>query len=181
MMTPLAIAGLNWVREMPWMQKKKPASSIAGNKFDHLNLFQEDLETSMKFMADLLGIRWIGPMDHPKSKIRIALSDAGINIIQPTGQDDFGISDYMKKQGEGVGSLGFKVPDIEAAISEFESKGVRLVGRGIYTDDPNSDLKSAVFDPESTFGIMLELVEYQNTTPVALANLDWVKKLPWVE
>lgn len=184
MMTPMAITGLNLVQEMPWMQPPKEGkkeTSIMGDRIDHLNLFQFNLEESVKFFGDLLGLRWIGPIEHPELKIRMAFSDAGINIIQPTGQDSLGISDYMKKHGEGTGSLGFKVTDIEAAISEFESKDVKLIGKGMYASNPNTDLKVAVFDPESAFGVMFELVEYQNTTPVALANLDWVKRLPWME
>lgn len=183
-MTPVAIASLNWIREMPWMQppvKPKSANSISFGRNDYLNLFQYELEESVKFFANLLGIKFIGPIEQTKLKLRMAFSDAGINIIQATGKDRLGVADYMKKYGEGVGSLGFKVLDIESAISELESKGVRLIGRGIYADNPNSDIKAAVFDPDCAYGIMLELVEYQDTTPVAVANLNWIHKLPWMK
>jgi catechol 2,3-dioxygenase-like lactoylglutathione lyase family enzyme len=181
-MEPLAVACLDWVRDMPWMQPPvKPTAPILAGKFDHLNLFQNDLEVSSKFFSDILGIKFIGPIERTEAKIRIAFSDAGINIIQPTGEDSLGISEYLKKHGEGTGCLGFKVPDIESAISVFESKGVRLISRGLYGENPDSDIKSAIFDPDTAYGLMLELVEYHDTTPVALANLNWVNKLPWMD
>ena len=71
--------------------------------------------------------------------------------------------------------------DIESAISELESKGVRLIGRGTYAENLDSDIKIAVFDPDTAYGIMLELVEYQDTTPVAVANLNWINRLPWMQ
>lgn len=182
-LSPMATATINWVSEISWMQpemKPKSATSIKADRIDHLSFFQEDLETSVKFFDKLLGVRWVGPIELPELKLRMALSEVGFNIIQPTGRDRLGVSDYMKKHGEGVGSLGFKVPDIEAAISELESKGVHLIGRGVYADKPKSDLKAAVFDPDSTCGIMVQLVEYQTATAIALGNLNWLKRLPWM-
>ena len=183
-MAPMAIAGLDWVHKMPWMQPPiKPGSAlnIKAERINNITFFQEDLHDSVKFFSSLLGVRWVGPVEVNDLSIKIAFSDAGINIIQPVGEDSLGILEYMKKRGAGIGSIGFKVPDIEKAISELESKNVRLVGSGTFTEKQNGDLKIAFFDPETSYGIMIELVEFQNYTPVVLANLNWVQKLPWVE
>ncbi|MFC1992763.1 VOC family protein [Chloroflexota bacterium] len=178
---PMATASLDWVSEMSWMQPEvKPDAALKVGRLHHLNLFQDNLEISTKFFSKIFGLKWVGPIEVPELKLRVAYSDAAINIIQPMGQDNYGVADYMKKHGEGVGSLGFKVPDIEAAIKVLQSKGVRLLSKGVY-GTRKTDLKSAVFDPDTAYGLMIELVEYQDTAPVALANLDWVKRLPWME
>lgn len=182
-MAPMGIAGLNWIHKMPWMQsaiKTKSATNIRAERINNITFFQDDLNDSTRFFASLLGIRWIGPVELKHLKIKIAFSDAGINIIQPIGRDNFGILEYMKKNGKGIGSIGFKVPDIEKAILELESKKVRLIGSGAFTGKQNGDLKLAFFDPKTSYGIMIELVEFQNYTPVVLANLNWVQKLPWI-
>lgn len=181
--TPMAVASLNWAEKMPWAQAPihpKSATGIRVGSIDHLNLFQYDLEDSVRFFADIWSAKWIGPIERPELKFRMAFSDIGINIIQPTGQDRLGITDYMKQHGEIIGSVGYKVPDLEAAISELESKGVRLINRVDYSDKPHGDLKAAVFDPASAYGIMFEIVEYQASAPVALANLNWNRELPWM-
>ncbi|MFC1993419.1 VOC family protein [Chloroflexota bacterium] len=183
-MSPMGIAAINLVSDMSWLQpetKPKSATSVRADRIDHINFFQDNLEASVKFFGKLLNIKWIGPIDFPELKLRVAFSEVGFNIVQPTGQDRMGVSDYMKKHGEGVGSLGFKVVDIEAAIKELASKGVRLIGRGLYVDKPNCDLKAAVFDPDSTCGIMVQLVEYQTATAVAIGNLEWMKNQPWMD
>jgi methylmalonyl-CoA/ethylmalonyl-CoA epimerase len=183
-MAPMAVAGLNWVHRMPWMQPSiKPGSAIniKAEGINNITFFQDDLDNSVKFFASLLGIRWVGPVEVKDLGIKIAFSDAGINIIQPIGEDNLGILEYMKKNGEGIGSIGFKVPDIEKAILELKSRKVRLVGKGTFTGKQNADLKMAFFDPETSYGIMIELVEFQNYTPVVLANLNWVQRLPWIE
>jgi len=178
--TPISIAGLNWVQSRPWKQEAKKPQAFTAERINHLNLYQNDLESSAKFFSELFDMKWIGPIEKPNLKLRIAYSDIGINIYQPTGEDRLGVSELIKKRGEGVGSLGFKVPDIEAAIKELEAKGVRLLGRGEYADDPSVDLKTATFDPESCYGLPLELAEFQQTAPVAVANLTWIQKMPWM-
>lgn len=182
-MAPMAIAGLNWVHKMPWMQpsiKAGPTIAIKAERINNITFFQDDLHNSVKFFSSLLGIRWVGPVEVADLGIKIAFSDAGINIIQPIGEDHLGILENVKKKGEGIGSIGFKVLDIKKAILELESKKVRLMGSGTFTGKQNGDLKMAFFDPETSYGIMIELVEFQNYTPVVLANLNLVQKLPWI-
>jgi methylmalonyl-CoA/ethylmalonyl-CoA epimerase len=179
--TPISVAALNWIKRRPWKQEAKKPQAFFAERINHLNLYQNDLEAAVKFFSNLFEMSWIGPIEKPDLKLRIAYSDVGINIYQPTGDDRFGVSDLIKKRGEGVGSLGFKVPDIEAAIAELKSKGVRLIGRGEYADNPDVDLKVAAFDPETCYGLPLELVEFQQTAPVAIANLTWIQEMPWME
>ena len=184
-MAPMAAAGLNWVHRMPWMQlpsERKPTAKIKSERINHITFFQHELHDSVKFFASLLGIRWVGPVEIKDSNVKIAFSDAGINIIQPIREDNLGILKHIGKNGEGIGSIGFKVPDIEKAILELESKKVKLIGTsGTSMGEQGGDLKVAFFDPETSYGVMIELVEFQNYAPVALANLNWVQTLPWIE
>ena len=180
-MTPISIAALNWIQRRSWKHDKSKPQAFFAERINHLNLYQKDLEAAARFYSNLFEMKWVGPFEKPDLKLRVAYSDVGINIYQPMGDDPFGVSALIEKRGEGVGSLGFKVPDLEAAISELESKGVRLLGRGEYADNPEVDLRVAAFDPDSCFGLPLELVEFQQTTPVAVANLTWIQEMPWMD
>jgi methylmalonyl-CoA/ethylmalonyl-CoA epimerase len=178
--SPISVAALNWIKRRQWKQETKKQQAFFAERINHLNLYQNDIEISARFFSNLFGMRWVGPFEKPELKLRVAYSDVGINIYQPTGDDRLGVSRLIKNRGEGVGSLGFKVPDLEAAIKELESKGVRLLGRGEYADNSSADLKVAAFDPETCFGLPIELVEFQQTTPVAVANLTWIQEMPWM-
>jgi hypothetical protein len=59
-----------------------------------------------------------------------------------------------------VAALSFKVPDIESAIAELQSQGIRLVGTVNY-----DHLKEAQFHPQDWHGVMLELCQYEERHP----------------
>jgi len=58
-------------------------------------------------------------------------------------------------KGQGLASVGFKVADIDKAIAELQSRGVRLVGR-----EKIGSGEYAVFHPKDTFGAMLSVIAY---------------------
>jgi len=178
-MTPIGLASSGWVSKLPWINtaNKSPGNKIIHSaKINHLNLFQNNLEKSVRFFSPIFQCNWIGPFEIPELNLKIAYSDVGINIFQPDGEDSLGIYNYIQKYGEGVGSLGIKVFDRESAISELESQGVHLLGKFNFCDT-----KSAYFNPDDSHGVMLELVEFQDVTPVGFGNLNLVRKLPWMK
>ena len=56
--------------------------------------------------------------------------------------------------------LGLKVTNLEEAIKEMESKGVRLVG-----NLQRGTVKFAQFHPKDAHGVMIELIEYKAPHP----------------
>ncbi len=148
---------------------------------DHIHIFVNDLEGAMKFFSDIMGTKFIGPIDHRKSgagrTIRVAFDNAGIELISPTIPDD-PVAKYMEKLdgGEGLGSIGLRVPDIDEAIAELEAKGVKLERRA-----SGPGIRVAIFYPENAYGVRLELVEYDTVRPIAVANVGMLNQLPWFE
>lgn len=148
---------------------------------DHVHIFVKDLEGAMKFFSDVMGTKFVGPIDHRKSgagrNIRVAFDNAGFEFISPLVPDD-PVAKYMEKLdgGQGLGSIGLRVPDIEEAIVELEAKGVKLERRGT-----GPGIKVAIFYPENAYGVRFELVEYDAVRPITVANAGMLPQMPWFE
>ena len=138
----------------------------------HVNTINvKDLEGAMRFFSDILGTKFVGPIDHqPKGyAVRVAFDNAGIELVSPT------VADHpVAKYGEGLYGIAIRVPDIDNAIAELEAKGLKLERRG---ELPG--LKVAMFYPENAYGCRIELVQYDVARPVCVANVGKTAELPW--
>ena len=142
-------------------------------KIDHVHIRVKDLEKAIQRLEDLLGVKFEPPWE-PKmceSPAREFLEEAGargafalpgLDLTSSTRADG-ALAEVIERMGEGLtGGIAFKVADIDAAIAEWESKGVRLEGR-----IQIGDLKEAWFNEEDTCGMRIELIEYPTDNLVA--------------
>lgn len=142
-------------------------------KIDHIHIVVKDLEATVKLLSNILGSHFVGPMEFPT--IRTAFDDLGFEIIQPKTPSD-PRAEFIEEHGEGVGAVGLKVPNVDEAAAELEAKGIQIIRR---RGGPERDIKVALTDPKSAYGVQFELVEYQNTRGVLWANLNKVRELHW--
>lgn len=138
-------------------------------RLDHVHVYVSDLKEVAKFLSDLMGTKWVGPMEFPEDGVITAFDNLGIELIQPTSPDN-PVGKIVKKQGNIIASIGFKVPSVDEAVADLESRGIRILWKG-----GNESLKGAVADRRDTKGIMLELLEYEERTPISLANINMEK------
>ena len=143
-------------------------------RLDHVHLYVDNLREVAAFLSDLLGTRWVGPIEFPEHGVMTAFNSLGIEMLQSTTSPDdtakpLGayIARVVESRGNMIVSLGLKVPDLDEAVAELEAKGIRVIPGG-----GNESIKAASTDRRDTKGIMLELVEYKDYAPVALANLN---------
>ncbi len=144
-------------------------------RIDHVHILVKDLEGAIKFLSDIMGTKWIGPIDRRPigRQLRVAFDNIGLELLSPTSPDD-PWGPIIEREGEGVCSLGLKVPDIDGAIAELEAKGIRLERRGEIPD-----VKFAIFYPEDCYGVRIELVQYETMQPIGVANMGKMGELPW--
>jgi len=122
-------------------------------KLDHLHLYVKDLEKAMGRFKDLLGLEFSEIMEWKESGIIDSYAPPGLNLIQPTGNPQ--IDKFIEFKGEGISGVSFKVSNIDEAISELQSKGLKLI-----TKVKVGDVTEALFAPPEFFGVILELCEY---------------------
>jgi methylmalonyl-CoA/ethylmalonyl-CoA epimerase len=128
-------------------------------RIDHIAIVVEDIDTSLKFWRDALGLDLEHIEEVPEQKSIVAFLPTGeseVELVEPT-TDDSGIARYLSKRGPGIHHICFEVEEIEAALGELKGKGVRLIN-----ETPTigaGGKKIAFIHPESTNGVLVELYE----------------------
>jgi methylmalonyl-CoA/ethylmalonyl-CoA epimerase len=126
---------------------------------NHVAIVVVDMEKSLIFWRDALGIELHGLRNVPAEKSLVAflpVAGSEIELVQPT-TDDSGIAKYLVKRGQGMHHLCFEVDDIEGMLAQLKAKGVRLIN-----DEPRTTAdgkKYAFVHPESTSGVLVEFYQ----------------------
>lgn len=125
----------------------------------HVAVVVEDMEKSLAFWRDALGMDLHELRDVPAEKSQVAfmpLDGAEVELVMPTS-DDSGIAKYLAKRGEGMHHICLQVDDIVGMLSQLKSKDIRLIN-----EEPRKaeDGKQYAFiHPESTGGVLVELYQ----------------------
>lgn len=126
---------------------------------NHVAVVVEDMEKSLAFWRDALGIELHELRDVPAEKSQVAflpLAGAEVELVMPT-TDDSGIAKYLEKRGQGMHHLCLEVDDIDAMMSQLRSKNIRLINEEPRTAADGK--KYAFIHPESTGGVLVELYQ----------------------
>lgn len=128
------------------------------NKIDHIGIAVKNLEESLKFY-ELLGLKAQGTEIVEEQKVKVAflpVGDSEIELLEST-EEDGPIAKFIEKKGEGIQHIALRVENIEDAIEEMKSKGIRMID-----ETPRygaGGAKIAFCHPKSTNGVLLELTE----------------------
>lgn len=125
----------------------------------HVAVVVDDMEKSLAFWRDALGIQLHELRDVPAEKSQVAflpLPGAEVELVLPT-TDDSGLAKYLDKRGPGMHHLCLQVDDIAGMLAQLKSKGMRLIN-----EEPRiaaDGKKYAFVHPESTGGVLVELYQ----------------------
>ncbi len=125
----------------------------------HLAMLVEDIDSSLQFWRDLLGITPSRIADMPAEAARIAflpLGDCEIELVQPTTPNS-GLSRFLEKRGPGMHHVCLQVDDLAGLLSQLKSKGVEMIN-----DQPKADEEGRLYafiHPKSTQGVLVELYQ----------------------
>lgn len=126
---------------------------------NHVAVIVEDMEESLSFWRDALGIQLHELRDVPAEKSQVAflpLAGAEVELVMPT-TDDSGIAKYLAKRGQGLHHLCLEVDDIDGMLLQLKGKGVRLINEEPRTTADGK--RYAFIHPQSTGGVLVELYQ----------------------
>lgn len=127
-------------------------------KINHIAVVVENIEDSLGFWRDALGLPMGKIQDVPQESVQIAFLEAGdshIELVSPTTEDS-GIAKYLTKKGQGMHHICFEVEDITLALNQMKEKGIELINEEARERDGR---KYAFIHPKSTGGVLVELYE----------------------
>ena len=124
---------------------------------DHIGIAVGDIDASLAFFRDALGLELDAPEEVPSQRVRahfLQAGEAAIELVEPTA-DDSPIAKFVAKRGPGIHHVALRVDDIVAALAELKAKGIRLIDE---TPRPGAHHSLVAFiHPASTHGVLVEL------------------------
>jgi methylmalonyl-CoA epimerase len=127
-------------------------------KIDHVGIVVENDKQTVEGLSRLFGFEEKKAFEEPNQGFvshLINKNAAGIEILSPTNPES-GIARFLRRKGGGIHHISFEVDNIENETARLMREGVKFV-----TAKPQivDGLKVIFAHPESTFGLLIELVE----------------------
>ncbi len=126
---------------------------------NHVAVVVDDMEKSLNFWRDALGMELHELRDVPAERSQVAflpVAGAEVELVMPTSEDS-GIARYLTKRGPGMHHICLEVDDIDGMMSQLKKKAIRLIN-----EEPRvaaDGKKYAFIHPESTGGVLVELYQ----------------------
>ena len=133
-------------------------------RIDHIAIVVEDIESTLGFWRDALGLEMAHIEDVPEQKSLVAFLPVGeseIELVRPT-TDDSGVAKYLQKRGPGMHHISLEVDDILGMLAQLKAKGVRLINESPVLGAGGKQI--AFIHPESTSGVLVELYQSAATS-----------------
>lgn len=130
-------------------------------KINHIAIAVSDVEESLVFWRDAMGLEVDHMEDVPSQKAQVVfipVGDSEVELVKPTSPDT-GVAKFINEKGGGMHHLCFEVDDIDGMLAQLRDKGVRLINE-IALELPGR--KMAFVHPKSTNGVLVELYEIVN-------------------
>jgi len=126
---------------------------------NHVAMVVGEMETSLTFWHDALGLELRELRDAPAESSRIAflpLAGSEVELVLPT-TDDSGIAKYLAKRGPGMHHICLEVDDLDAMIAQLKDRGIRLINEEARLT--SAGVRYAFVHPESAGGVLVELYQ----------------------
>lgn len=99
------------------------------DRIHHIGIAVHDLDKSLEFYRDVLGLH-VHALDTVEDQgVRAALLTIGeseIELLEPT-RPDANMAKFLERKGEGLHHICFNTPDVDGDLEILKSKGVELV------------------------------------------------------
>jgi methylmalonyl-CoA/ethylmalonyl-CoA epimerase len=128
-------------------------------RIDHIAVVVDDMQGTLEFWRDALGMEVTHIQDIPAEMAQIAFLPAGgseIELVKPTSADS-GLAKYLDKRGPGMHHVCLEVDDIVGMLRRLKDKGIQLIN-----EEPrvSADGKQYAFiHPKSANGVLVELYQ----------------------
>jgi len=126
---------------------------------EHIGIAVKNLDESIKFYEDVLGLQCYNVEEVKDQKVRTAffqVGDTKIELLESTDPEG-PIGKFVEKKGEGIHHMAFAVENIEEKLKMAEENGVRLIDKEPRKGAEGLDI--AFLHPKSTNGVLTELCE----------------------
>jgi methylmalonyl-CoA epimerase len=124
---------------------------------DHVGIAVSDLQASLAFFKDVLGLHVDASEDVVSQRVRATFVAAGqstLELLEATAPDS-PIAKFLEKRGPGMHHVALRVDDIGAALAHLKARGIRLIDE---QPRPGAEQALVAFvHPSAANGVLVEL------------------------
>ena len=128
-------------------------------RIDHIGVAVEDLDGAIALHERTYGMEVVHRETVADQGVEAVLLDVGENhveLLAPLGPET-PVGRFLAKKGPGLHHVAYQVADIDAALDELRSAGLRLID-----ESPRTGIRAsrvAFLHPSATGGVLTEIVE----------------------
>jgi methylmalonyl-CoA epimerase len=127
--------------------------------FDHVGIAVSDLDAAVEEYRRAFGLEPVHRErveDQGVEEVLLPVGGSYVQLLAPTGPDT-PVGRFLERRGEGVHHIGYRVPDVAAALAHLREAGVPLVDQA---PRPGSRGTTVAFvHPKGFRGVLVELVQ----------------------
>lgn len=130
---------------------------------EHIGIAVNSIADALPFYEKVLGLKCYNIEEVADQKVKTAfflIGQTKIELLESTDPEG-PVGKFIEKRGEGIHHIAFAVDQIEDKLREAEAAGIRLIDS---TPRKGAEgLSIAFLHPKSTFGVLTELCEDENS------------------
>src|SRR5690554_122490 len=127
---------------------------------EHIGIAVKSIEEQLPYYEGVLGLKCYNIETVEDQKVKTAFFKVGqtkIELLEPTDEEST-VAKFIEKRGEGVHHIAYATNNVNEALKEVETKGVRLIDRE--ARDGAEGLRIAFLHPKSTGSVLTEICEH---------------------
>jgi methylmalonyl-CoA/ethylmalonyl-CoA epimerase len=124
---------------------------------EHIGIAVDNLDEAIPYYENVLGLKCYAIEEVADQKVKTAFFMVGqtkIELLESTDPEG-PIGKFIEKKGPGVHHLAFAVENVNEALAEIESKGVRLIDKAGRKGAEGMNI--GFLHPKSTLGVLTEI------------------------
>jgi methylmalonyl-CoA/ethylmalonyl-CoA epimerase len=132
---------------------------VKARKIDHICVAVKDLARSMEMYARTLGLELATEYLDENEKIKVAryyVGEVALELMESTSPDGE-VAKFIRKRGEGLYLISYRVDDVVEALGELKKSGAKLIDEA-----PRHGLGNRfafIMRPSEMSGVLTEIVD----------------------
>ncbi len=132
---------------------------MAVKRIDHIAVVVDDIDTSLAFWRDALGMDMTHLEEVKEQESIVAFLPTGgseVELVKPTTETS-GVAKYLAKRGPGMHHICLEVDNLEEMLADMKARGIKLINE---TPTIGAGGKQIAFiHPSSANGVLVELYQ----------------------